>query len=796
MTVTEQHHALQRAFASYWASRVERGAAFAAEVGAPVDSPEALADRIETARAELGSGRWGAVDVPASTLDVLAERAHEVPALEEAIAALPPGSPWAILAAARAIARGAPLALFDATCAQHAVMREPEDADRIAEHALHVDHSIARFGGDAEKRVNALADALHRGGAPIPLLQQIARAADTEARPVLALDAVDAGLRLADRAEDPSWRRALLGTRALVQLSLYDLDGCAASCAAMERLQPGSAALVDAYRRALGQPFDMWIRVPAGEYPPPAIELAEIQERIDHVVGNLAPVRRTLARRLGERCPLPPLDALSDVGLDDHDEDTERSVPDLLLEARVGWGVLCFLFGACGEATPRRPEALGAPRFPIAGLRAMLGHRLALLEVLEEAGTLGELDDAARTALREHRWGGPEGVSILDLPPQLAGIWRQEVEAQCRTLDFLAGEDADDADESDADESDADGSDASASGELSEDSRPIDRVTVDDLPPLTPAAEPIATASFGAGRRLAPLGTLGWPLQVARIGDEVVLAGNLGSAGNVVRSSDGVHFRPLLPHGTKGLRQVYGANPATLLAVGEYGTVLKLRQMSGGIEVTTLPPPSRGCLFGVWIDRDELLVSGDDGVFAWRGQRWVQVLEADGLCRLYPTRGGVIAIGDDDGDGPQVHLRGEGDTWSRLALPGASFDAYGLCCVGNDVILVCGSGGELWRASASGAFEPTSVGDPEHRSDLYALLALGDRVHAFGSGVVGVSTDGGRTFAMEKVGGDWWGAAILPDGRQVRAGNRSLAIDDGPFSQAAPVEKDLIPLRF
>jgi hypothetical protein len=238
---------------------------------------------------------------------------------------------------------------------------------------------------------------------------------------------------------------------------------------------------------------------------------------------------------------------------------------------------------------------------------------------------------------------------------------------------------------------------------------------------------------------------------------------------------------------------VYGLDPTTMIAVGEYGTVLKISEVEGGVEVSQAPPPSRGCVFGVWVDRGEILVSGDDGVFAWRGGRWAQILDTSGLCRLFPTARGVVAIGDADDEGAQVWLRTEGDDWKRIELPEADFDAYAFCSV-DDVAFVGGAGGALWRFSLSGAFEPVSVGDPNVSANLFGMLALGERIHVFGDGVIGVSTDGGKTFAMEKVKGQWWSGCVLPDGRQVRAGMRCLAIDHGPFPQPVVGAKDPISL--
>lgn len=987
MTETDQHRALHRAFVAYWSERVEDGAAFVAAVGTTPESAEALVQLLETARAGLGSGRWGAVDVPGSRLDVIAEGAFGVATLKKVIAALPPASPWAILAAARAVGRGAPVTLLERTLAQHAVSRDEDDARDVARMAIGVDRNIARFGGDAEKRVNALAEALHRGGAPSVLLQQIARAADSEGRSVLALDMIDAAVRLAERDTDDAARASLLNTRALVQLSFYDLDGCAKTCAEVERLRPGGAALVDAYRRGLGQPFEMWVRGSSGRHPAPAIGFDALTRHLDAVVANLVPVRRALVKRLGDRCPLPPLDGLSSVEVD-ADVVSRGGVPDLLIEARVGWGALCLMVAACGETTMRRPTSLGTPTYDLAALHKAMQARQKLLGVLQEAGTLGELDDAERETLTAVRWGGPHGVSLPSLPPQLAGVWGRELDVLVSTLGFLLGiDEEDDAQEPDAARDEDVEDHAEAAGELptptvltlaegtarfpqiealelhpglqadavvvyegdvdfdggdldellpahlrddggvvlvvtgdlrlrgeggwtelddrdanallvkgdlrvdvlelcgvielvidghlrarhiyvhhgddggylnvgkslraesmlattyfnievggsvevtqlvvdstyagdfasgvphivtDDDEEPIwerlkagetlereapalETSTVLDLAALTAKPRPTRTNSFGPGNTLTPLSPLGWPLHVARIGDELVLAGNLGNAGNVVRSSDGASFRPLLERGTPGLRQVYGIDPATLLAVGEYGTVLKLSQMNGGIQVTRLPPPSRGCLFGVWASRGEVLVSGDDGVFVWRSGRWVKSLDATMLCRLYPTAAGVIAIGDADDEGPQIHLQRDGDAWQRIVLPDAEFDAYGLCTI-DDVALVCGTGGELWRFSLSDAFAPAPAEVSASGNDLYALLALGDRVHAFGSGVVGVSTDGGQTFTMEKVKGDWWGACVLPDGRQVRAGNKSLAVDDGPFPQPPAIDKESIDL--
>src|SRR5690606_24679186 len=73
--------------------------------------------------------------------------------------------------------------------------------------------------------------------------------------------------------------------------------------------------------------------------------------------------------------------------------------------------------------------------------------RRDLLGILDEAETLGELDAADREALAGVRWGGPNGTSIVDLPPQLASIWASEVDEALGTLTFLLDLDEDAEDE-------------------------------------------------------------------------------------------------------------------------------------------------------------------------------------------------------------------------------------------------------------------------------------------------------------------------------------------------------------
>lgn len=279
-----------------------------------------------------------------------------------------------------------------------------------------------------------LLDALRAGGDPPALLHTAAATLDGAGASELARELIDVALLLAPQ------RREYELTRALIRMSLGELDGVDASIRALRDAAPAEASYLVTYREALFPTWAFWpasdprIRV-AEQIAPllPAVPPAQVAttRAIQEAATRLHAFRARLLERFGDQLwivpsvthllPDGPLAAITIP--DDH---AGIGVQHL---ARRDWqrlGILCWLAGLDGFALP---AGTTAPRQSLP-LRLVCLARLALL-----AGDEPDLSHALRdvvhperaatvsaviaTFARETTWFG---ASIVGLPDALAEL--------------------------------------------------------------------------------------------------------------------------------------------------------------------------------------------------------------------------------------------------------------------------------------------------------------------------------------------------------------------------------------
>ncbi len=233
-----------------------------------------------------------------------------------------------------------------------------------------------------------------------------------------------------------------------------DVDGAAAAAAALRggaHDDDDAFTLIDAQVRLLRQPFSMWLRFADAPLAPlPGLTLELVQMVVQNVVEALLPLERALRAQMPSSSSSLPsaatLSALSPMPLQDDGAIPDGDALTHWLEARRLWMALCIYVAASGATTMTAPVTLTPPSVDLRLVQRTLEARRELALLLQKHQAWGDgLDDDVVAFLKNSRFGGPQGVSLFELPPTLAPVWVSEMDSALAALGVVIGDDDEDA---------------------------------------------------------------------------------------------------------------------------------------------------------------------------------------------------------------------------------------------------------------------------------------------------------------------------------------------------------------
>jgi hypothetical protein len=390
----------------------------------------------------------------------------------------------ALLAAARAVGAGEPVATLHDALAAHTLQRTKGSAAHRAEKASFVMANMNRFGAPPPRKAAYLVDELRQGAAPATILRELAIDQDQYASSRAAADLIRCC-----KALEPANKAYFAYTQALIEMSLGNVDAARVAADELRERSDEQADFLSAYLNGLFPVFDFWPGQDAitsleldVEAKPSARTLADFRNAIQKAALRVKSLRTLLTSLVPDDTPWlpPPVDSVlarSKVTLTEAEEvELEewqtRSIPQLMRKLRNEWARLTWLCWLAGLDQVASPTATSKPRSPsivrlAMGMRqhvfALRGEEQAIEDGFEEA----DLENARLVATLP--WNGttldelhPANASELALPEaQTVGeAFAWAADAEVASPFFSAGASGEAANDGEAGEDDEEAGDA------------------------------------------------------------------------------------------------------------------------------------------------------------------------------------------------------------------------------------------------------------------------------------------------------------------------------------------------
>jgi hypothetical protein len=393
-----------------------------------------------------------------------------------------------LLAAARAVGAGEPVATLTEFLAAHTLQRTKASGAQRAEKASFVMSNMNRFGAPPPRKAAYLVDELRQGASPATILRELAIDQDQYASSRAAADLIRCC-----KALEPANKGYFAYTQALIEMSLGNVDAARVAADELRERSEEQADFLSAYLNGLFPVFDFWPGQDAitsieleVEAKAPVRTLADFRNAIQKAALRVRSLRALLTNLVPDDTTWlpPPVDAVlarSKVTLAEAEEvEVEewqtKSIPQLMRKLRNEWARLTWLCWLAGLEQVASPTATSKPRSPSV-VRLAMGMREHLFtlrgqeQAIEDGFEEADLENARLVATLP--WNGttldelhPANASELALPEAqtvsevLAWAADPEVASPFFGADASDDEDSEEAEDDEAPAGDDDEADA------------------------------------------------------------------------------------------------------------------------------------------------------------------------------------------------------------------------------------------------------------------------------------------------------------------------------------------------